>query len=410
LAGQQKINIIDSQKMGTLWVSFTILDAYLHKTALLNILQQLSKNGHKQTLLAVRSKNALQNEQAQIQITSIPIRSVPFLSPIIFGIVISFFLPIYIIISRPEFVIFDPPEVHILGALPALLISKFTKTKFVLDIRTVLVELTGFRGSLRKFWFSFSVLLAKKLFDGITIITPLMKKEICDNYDLDPNKVGVWTSGVSEELFDPENPILRRETIRMSLGLTEKFVVFYHGVFTATRGLIETAEAVKILKSKYPNVVFYLLGSGPIVPMLKALIQKEDLQENVIIHDPVEQSEVPKFIKMCDVCIVPLPNHPYWRHQSPLKLLEYMAMEKVVILTDIPAHKSVVNEAKCGLYISSVNPTEIAEAIEYAYINKENLEEWGKIGRRIITEKYTWKKVAKDLEEYLLSLNEKQIK
>jgi glycosyltransferase involved in cell wall biosynthesis len=279
-----------------------------------------------------------------------------------------------------------------------------------LDIRTVLVELSGLRGLLRRFWFSFSILFAKKLFAGITIITPLMKKEICDNYDLDPNKVGVWTSGVSEELFDPENPALQRETIRKSLGLSGKFVVFYHGVFTATRGLTETIEAVKLLKRKYPNVVFYLLGSGPIVPMLRALIQKESLQENVVIHDPVEQSEVPKFIKMSDICIVPLPNHPYWRHQSPLKLLEYMAMEKVVILTDIPAHKLVVDDAKCGLYISSVNPTEIAGAIERAYINRESLEEWGRIGRKIIMEKYTWEKVARDLEEYLLSLNEKQTK
>src|SRR4030067_289454 len=136
--------------------------------------------------------------------------------------------------------------------------------------------------------------------------------------------------------------------------------------------------------------------------MLRALIQKEGLQENVIITNSVNQSEVPKFIGMCDVCIVPLPDHPYWRSQSPLKLLEYLAMEKVVILTDIPAHRAVIGEAKCGIYISSVKPIEIAKAIEYAYLNKENLQELGKIGRAIIKEKFTWAKVAGDLENYLL--------
>jgi hypothetical protein len=40
-------------------------------------------------------------------------------------------------------------------------------------------------------------------------------------------------------------------------------------------------------------------------------------------------------------------------------------MEKAVILTDIPAHRAVIGEAKCGVYISSVNPMEIAKAIEY---------------------------------------------
>jgi len=194
--------------------------------------------------------------------------------------------------------------------------------------------------------------------------------------------------------------------LKRKLGLTGKFVVFYHGIFTATRGLTETIEAVKILRRKHPNIVFFLLGTGPIVTMLRALIQKEGLQENVIITNPVNQSEVPKFIGMCDIGIVPLPDHPYYRFQSPLKLLEYLAMEKVVILTDIPAHRAVIGEAKCGLYISSVKPMEIAKAIEYVYFNKEKLKEWGKNGREIVKEKFTWKKVARDLENYLLSIDE----
>jgi glycosyltransferase involved in cell wall biosynthesis len=392
------------QRLSILWVSFTILDAYLHKTAFFNIMGQLSELGHKPTLVAVRSKNAFRIEHLPIRIISIPLRYVPALSPVMFAISLLFFLPVYIVVYKPDFVIFDP-EIHILSAFPTLFISKFRKVRLVLDIRTTPVETVGFRGFLRRFWFSFSVLLAKKLFDGITIITPLMKKEVCNDFGLNPEKVGVWTSGVSDTLFNPDNPRFAKEKLRKSLGLAENFVVLYHGVFTATRGLTETIEGIKVLKRRYPHVVFYLLGTGPIVAKLKALIQEQGVQKNVIIHNPVEQSEVPKFINMCDVCIVPLPNHPYWRHQSPLKLLECLAMGKVVILTDILAHRSVVGEAKCGLYTSSVNPAEIAKAIEYAYINKEDLDEWGKTGWKIVKEKYTWAKVAKDLENYLQSID-----
>ena len=175
-------------------------------------------------------------------------------------------------------------------------------------------------------------------------------------------------------------------------------------MFTATRGLTQTIEAVKILKRKYPKIIFLLLGTGPIVNMLRSLVKKEGLEQNIVINDPVDQVEVPNFISMCDVGIVPLPDHPYWRSQSPLKLLEYLAMEKVVILTDIPAHRSVIGEAKCGIYISTIEPIEIAKAIEYAYLNKVSLHEWGRIGREIVKKKYTWEKVALDLQEYLLSI------
>jgi glycosyltransferase involved in cell wall biosynthesis len=81
-------------------------------------------------------------------------------------------------------------------------------------------------------------------------------------------------------------------------------------------------------------------------------------------------------------------------------------MEKAVILTDILAHRAVIGEAKCGIYISSVKPMEIANAIEYVYLNRDTLEERGKIGREIVKREYTWEKVAGKLENYLLSIDE----
>jgi glycosyltransferase involved in cell wall biosynthesis len=320
-----------------------------------------------------------------------------------FALVLWFFLPVYIIVSKPDFIVTEP-DVTILSSIPGLFVSRFRKAKFILDVRSTPVETMGFRGFQQNLWFTASVLVAKKLFDGMTIITYLMKKEVCSKFDIDPSEVGVWTSGVSTKLFDPENCISDSKKLKRKLGLTGKFVVFYHGAFSLTRGLTETIEAIKMLIHKHPNIVFFLLGTGPNVTDLRALIRKEGLQENVIIHNPVDQSEVPKFIGMCDICIVPLPDHPFWRFQSPLKLLEYLAMEKVVILTDIPAHRAVIGKAKCGVYISSVNPMEIAKAIEYVYLNKDSLKERGKIGRKIVKREYTWEKVAGSLENYLLSI------
>lgn len=378
-----------------------ILDAYLHKMAFFNILGQLAELGHNTSLVAVRSRIVPQLDNRKVQLVAIPLRSFPIVTSVMFTIVTLLFLPILTILSKSDIVIFSP-DFTFLSSLPGLFISKFKKTKFVLDIRSVPVETEGFQGFLQKFWFNLSVLIAKRMFHGITIITPLMKKEICDSFNLNPDNVGVWTSGVSDELFNPST--LDRESLKRKFGLTDNFVVFYHGVFTATRGLTQTIEAVKILKRKYPKIIFLLLGTGPIVNMLRSLVKKEGLEQNIVINDPVDQVEVPNFIRMCDVGIVPLPDHPYWRSQSPLKLLEYLAMEKVVILTDIPAHRSVIGEAKCGIYISTIEPIEIAKAIEYAYLNKVSLHEWGRIGREIVKKKYTWEKVALDLQEYLLSI------
>jgi glycosyltransferase involved in cell wall biosynthesis len=395
------IKEINPKNISILWISF-FLD---NNPALLNILRQLAELGHDIFLISVQPRNPSRIRNAKMRIICVPLRHVPLILPVMFTIFLFFYLPIFVVFSKPDVVIMEP-YVHILSAIPQLLISRFKKVKSVLDVRSTPVETTGFRGFQQKFWFSVSILTAKKLFDGMTIITPSMKKEVCNRFNIDPAKVGVWTSGVSDSLFNPQNLISESAELKRKLGLTGKFVVFYHGVFSATRGLQETIKAMKILKHRYSNAVFFLLGTGPIVSDLQALIQKEDLQDNVIIHNPIDHLEVPKFVGMSDVCIVPLPDHSYWRFQSPLKLLEYLAMEKVVILTDIPAHRAVIGEAKCGIYISSVRPMEIANAIEYVYLNKDTLKERGKIGREIVKREYTWEKVAGSLENYLLSIDE----
>ncbi len=171
--------------ISALWVSFTLLDSDLHKTALLHILRQFAEFGHNPHLLAVQSRSKYQNKYLCGLITAVPLRYVPYVSTIIFTIFNSFFLPLYILFSKPDFVIFDP-DIHILSCFSGLIASKFKKTKFILDIRTVPVEIVGFRGFLKKFWFSVSILVAKKLFNGLTIITPSMKTQICSDYTLDP--------------------------------------------------------------------------------------------------------------------------------------------------------------------------------------------------------------------------------
>jgi glycosyltransferase involved in cell wall biosynthesis len=397
-------NMEELQGRRILWINPVPLDVFLHQASSLEILRHMAKKGYYSVLITTRSKDVVQLKSPRVCIISVPLRFVPLLSSVMFALGLILFLPFYVVAMEPNFVIVTQPEASILGLVPSLLFSKTKKVRFVLDVRSVPVETAGFRGFQQKLWFNITILVTKKLFAGMTIITSLMRKEICDTFEIDPRRVGIWTTGVNTTLFDPRSHISESMELKRKLGMSNKFVVFYHGVFTPTRGLEETIESIKILRRDYSNVVLFLLGKGPAVTLLKYIVQKEGLQEHVVIHDPVDYEEVPKFIEMSDVCIVPLPDHPYWRSQCPLKLLEYLAMEKAVILSDIPAHRAVIGDEECGIYVSSTTPIEIAKSIVYAYHNKEKLAEWGKSGRAIVDKKYTWEKVAEDLENYLLAI------
>ena len=309
-------------KMKTLWVNPTTMDTLLHNVALSNVLKCYADLGNEVTLFSIRSKDASKIRYPQVRSVLVPLRYIPLVSSFMFAVVLFFYLPLLVIRLQPDQVVVNP-DLSILSSLPSLFIGKFKKTKFVLDVRSIPVETTGFTGFQTKFWYYISLMITRKWFDGLTTLTSLMKGDICRDFNIDPDGVGVWTSGVSDSLFNPESVSAARSELRKKYDFDDKFVVFYHGIFTATRGLAETIEAVKLLLPAHPDIIFFLLGTGPYAHNLKNLVQQEGLQKNVIIHDPVEQLQVPKFISMSDICIVSLPDHPYWRAQSPLKLLEY---------------------------------------------------------------------------------------
>ena len=338
------------KKFKVSWVSYLNLDTDLHKTRELEILKALADKGHATTLVATISRRYFKMKDSRTKIISVPIRSAPLVSHVLYTGFIFLFLPFYVLVSKPDLILMDP-SISVIGSIPSLLFSRFSRTKFVLDVKSTPVEVKGFSAKLAEFWFNISVLIAKMMFNGIVSVTPMMKSEVCRKFNIDQQSVDVWTNGVPINLFNPQSSLIESTELRKELGLTDKFVVFYHGVLSASRGLTETAEAIQIVKQKYPEVTFFLLGAGPIISILESLINQKNLQNNVIIHNPVPYKEVPKFIGLSDVCIVPLPNVSYWRFQSPLKLLEYLAMEKVVLATDIPAHRTVAGDKKCCIYL-----------------------------------------------------------
>ena len=343
-----------------------------------------------------------------VNIVQVPLRQVPMLSSIAFTAIVAFILPYYILSKKPTHIVTDP-NITILGFVGASVLCRLRKVKLVLDVRSTPVEVSGFSSRLLAFFFDVSVLVAKRVFDGMTVITTLMKDEVCDKFGIDRGFPSVWTSGVSKALFDPSRYREKSQKLRDALGLDKhKFVVFYHGSFSKKRGLLDCVKSMNTLRDRAnstDDVVLFLLGGGGALSAIKEEIVRCGVGDSVVVHGPVDYSEVPAYIAMCDVAISALPDLPDWRYQSPLNVLEYLSMEKPVIATDIPAHRQIMGDSKCAIYTKSSEPGELAEAINYAFDNRGDLPNLGSYGRRIVDENYTWEKVAENFDKYLILLS-----
>jgi glycosyltransferase involved in cell wall biosynthesis len=403
---EKNVESTSLRKTKIFWLSGLVFgrDTVTSRTEIVRALSQLDAEVY---LFGISSRGN-QPEEADNHFVLFPMKFVPMITEILYSLALFFIMPFYVIMKNPGYVITGPDTSTMIGFALKLFFPK-ARFKVVLDIRSTPLKgpltsdpKTGASQQERlRLLFSLSLILAKKKFDGITIVTELMKKEVCDRFNVNPDFIGVWTGAVSTNIFNPRN--LNEKKIKRSLGLDDKFVIFYHGK-VRMQGLVETFRALRLLKAKHQDLVLYLLGK-PTFPMFwKDLTEELNIQNSVIFHGNVQYKDVPKYIAMSDLPIVPLPDNPNWRNQCPLKLLEYLAMEKAVVLTDIPANREIVGKSECGIYISSIDPEEIAQAISYAYRNRDRLGSWGNVGRAIVENTYTWEKVAKELLNYLLSL------
>lgn len=399
---------VGSNHKRIVWARNMLLDTDLYAKTETEILNHLTNRGYEIFYIS-GSRQRYRFKNPRIHLFSIRMgkSNLPLKYHFISAVVQLIAFPFYFLRTKPNFVIVDWDSVFSL--MPMLPFRRLLGIKVILDIRSTPITIdkfqqkVGLRTTLLNFAFNVSVCIAKRRMDGMTIITDLMKNEISDRFGIDPNRVGVWSSGVSDELFSYERCIRDGIALRKRLGLTDRLIVFYHGAFSQSRGLIDAIDAMSAIKDRHPTVVLFFLGTGPIQTLddMKKAIQDNNLQERVIVHDPVDYSEVPSYIAMCDVGLVPLPDLPQWRNQCPLKLLEYLSMKKAVILSDIPCHREVVGTKKCAIYLPSISPAGIAESIAFVAGNKDKLREWGARGRAIVEGKYTWERIAQNLHEYL---------
>lgn len=176
-------------------------------------------------------------------------------------------------------------------------------------------------------------------------------------------------SGVNIEKFRP----LKKETS------SEKFKFLFLGRISETKGVRLINEAAKILKNKYPNVEFQLLGK--VYTEESSHISKDELkkwEKDSNIKYLGTSKDVRKEIKECDCILFP----SYYREGVPRSLIEAASMAKPIITTDNVGCRDIVNDKYNGLLAKPKDLASLIEKIEEVLtMNKVELNQLGINGR-----------------------------
>ena len=162
----------------------------------------------------------------------------------------------------------------------------------------------------------------------------------------------------------------------------------------AEKGIHDYIAAARIVKDKYTDTKFIVLGSID-KKALGALTEadlKQFTEANIVEH-PGHVNNVPEWIANSSVFVLP----SYYREGVPRSTQEAMAIGRAVITTDVPGCRETVIDGINGFLVEKWSPKTLAEKMIYFIEHPEEIKKMGYESYKIAQEKFDAHKVNKRL-------------
>lgn len=169
------------------------------------------------------------------------------------------------------------------------------------------------------------------------------------------------------------------------------------------KGILEYVEAARLIKEKYPNVIFQLLGPFDGNP---TAIEKEQVAFWVnegVIQYLGETEDVRPFLENASVFVL-----PSYREGTPKSVLEAMAMGLPIITADSPGCRETVVSDQNGFLVPVKNTLALSGAMERFILNPSMIPGMGHKSRELAVIKYDVRNVNAEIKN-AMSLNNEAI-
>ena len=155
------------------------------------------------------------------------------------------------------------------------------------------------------------------------------------------------------------------------------------------KGLPEYAEAARLLKARYPDARFQVLGPPEKGLGSVSMEQMDAWQKQGCIEYLGETRDVRPYVAAAHVLVL-----PSWREGTPTSIMEGMSMGRPAVVTDAPGCREVVRNGVNGYLVPLRDPQALAGAMEALITNPEDIARMGQAGRELALSEFDAEKVA----------------
>jgi glycosyltransferase involved in cell wall biosynthesis len=225
--------------------------------------------------------------------------------------------------------------------------------------------------------------MAFKKSDGVIVYTDILKDYVADHFEIDRSKIYVVPHGVD---LDNANLLIEDRYNLLSSLARDSPKAVYVGSLSQLHGTPYLMEVALDLSVRRPDVVLLILGTGPLKDKFENFIEENQLH-NVILTGYLPPEEVPLYLNIADVLLIPHSKCLQTELDPPTKLFEYMKAGKPIVSFDFKAIAEIVGDN--AVLIEPDNPSKFAEGIIRVLDNKEYYSELAQKAKSIVNQ-YSW--------------------
>jgi len=209
---------------------------------------------------------------------------------------------------------------------------------------------------------------------------------------LSPDRITVIHNGV--DLRAIARAPGRAATLRAQWGLPE------HGPILVTVGRLAPQkghryllEAVRLLlrDERWSDVRLLIVGTGSLLPRLRQEAEEQGLSGRVAFCG--FHRDVLPFLAVADIFVLPSVQEGL-----SLSALEAMALGKPVVACRVGGTPEVVVDGETGLLVAPADPGELARALGWLMVNREEAQAMGRAGQRRVKEAFDLEQMVSRIE------------
>lgn len=187
--------------------------------------------------------------------------------------------------------------------------------------------------------------------------------------------------GVDTDFFKPaEHSVVQK--LKASCDLTNNKLIVFGGVVRPHKGIELILDALVELGN--PSFKFVIVG--PVNEHVRALQAKPAYAPYVVALGAHPKAEMPTYLSLADLFVLPLNDTPLAQSQTPCKIFEAMAMARPIIASAVSDLPEILQD--CGCLVPPGDSKALAAAISDLLDHPEKAEQMGHAARAQCVSQY----------------------